>query len=89
MKIDFHTGKRRLVAPTCPALAVRRRKRREDGLATVFFIALLAIMMILVMTESRALFQLRHDTKLIEQKQIKRLNAAATNNVAVAQPESK
>ena len=34
-------------------------KRRESGLATMIFIILLAIMMILVMAESRALFHLQ------------------------------
>lgn len=89
MKIDFRNRKHRLVAPTAPAAGARRRQRGEDGLATVFFIALLAIMMILVVAESRALFQLRHDTKLIEQQQIKRLNTAATNTVAVIKTEAK
>ena len=53
--------------------------RHEEGLATVIFIALLAIMMILVTAESRALFQLRRETKFLEQQQIKRLDATATN----------
>lgn len=51
-------------------------------MATVIFIALLAIMMILVMAESRALFHLRQEVKLLEQKQIQRLNNPPTNAVA-------
>ncbi|HVU26371.1 MAG TPA: hypothetical protein VHG71_01380 [Verrucomicrobiae bacterium] len=59
-------------------------KKNEAGLATVVFIALLAIMMILVTAETRALVQLRQENKLLEQQQIKRLNA-----IAAAQSETK
>ena len=55
-------------------------KRYESGLATMIFIILLAIMMILVMAESRALFHLHRETKFLEQQQIKRLNGSATNS---------
>ena len=54
-------------------------KRHEGGLATMIFIILLAIMMILVMAESRALFHLHRETKFLEQQQIKRLNGSPTN----------
>jgi hypothetical protein len=64
-------------------------KRREGGMATVFFIALLAIMLILVTAESRALFHLHREVKLLEQQQVKRLDASQTNSVAVTKPESK
>jgi hypothetical protein len=43
-------------------------------MATLLFIALLAIMMILVTAETRSLIQLRRDLKLLEQHQIQRLN---------------
>ena len=52
-------------------------KKHESGLATIVFIALLAIMMILVTAETRALIQLRQENNLLEQQQIKRLNAIA------------
>ena len=61
----------------------------ERGMVTVIFIALLAIMLILVTAESRALIQLRRETKLLEQQQIKRLNFSQTNTLAFTQPESK
>ena len=48
-------------------------------MATFLFIALLAIMMILVTAESRALFHLHREVKLLEQKQIKRLDLSQTN----------
>ena len=58
-------------------------------MATVLFIALLAIMMILVTAEARALIQLRREVKLLEQQQIKRLNGPLTNAVAIATLETK
>jgi hypothetical protein len=62
---------------------VRRRwKGRETGMVTVLFIALLAIMMVFVLVESQALIRLRREVKLLEQQQIKRLNASQTNTVS-------
>ncbi len=58
-------------------------------MATVIFIALLAIMLILVTAESRALIQLRREVKLLQQQQIKRLNLSQTNSMAVIQPVPK
>lgn len=64
-------------------------RRREGGSATVVFIALLAIMVILVTVNGQALFRLHREVKFVEQQQIKRLNASQTNAVAVIQPDSK
>jgi hypothetical protein len=64
-------------------------RKVERGMATVVFIALLAVMMILVTAESRALFNLHREVKLLEQQQIKRLDNLQTNSVAVTQPDSK
>jgi hypothetical protein len=47
----------------------------------VIFIALLAIMMILLTANSRVLIHLRREVKFMEQQQIKRLNASTTNTV--------
>jgi len=67
-------------------MKIRRKhfNRRERGMATLVFIALLAIMLILVMAESRALLLLHREVKLLEQQQIKRLNAAPTNTILTA-----
>jgi hypothetical protein len=59
-------------------------KCREAGSITLVFITLLAIMMILVMAESRALIHLRREVKFLEQQQMKRLNPPPTNAVAAA-----
>ena len=69
--------------------ATRGKKRNKSGLATIIFIALLAIMMILVTAESRALFNLHREVKFLEQQQVKRLDASQTNSVAVTKPDSK
>jgi len=59
-------------------------RKHSEGLATILFIALLAIMMILITAESRALFNLHREVKLLEQQQLKRLNSPATNAVLPA-----
>ncbi len=57
-------------------------RRRKDGVvATMIFMALLGIMMILVAANVRTLVHLHATEKLIEQKQIQRMNAAQTNAV--------
>ena len=63
MKIQLRHFTQR--APNAP-------KRSEGGMITVIFIALMAIMLILVMAESRALIQLHRELKFLEQQQIKR-----------------
>ncbi len=62
-------------------------QRNERGLATMIFIILLAIMMILVTAESRALFHLHRETKFLEQQQIKRLNGSPTNSAPARAPQ--
>jgi hypothetical protein len=59
-------------------------KRSEEGLATFIFIALLAIMLVLVMAESTALFHLHREMQLLEQQQIKRLDASQINSIGRA-----
>ena len=55
------------------------RRPREGGSAVFVFVTLLAIMMILVTANSDALFHLRREINLLEQQQMKRLNASPTN----------
>jgi len=61
----------------------------ESGSATVIFIALLAIMMILVMANTKSLFLLHREVQLLEKQQIKRLDASPTNSPATFRPNSK
>ena len=61
-------------------------RRKQGGfVATVEFIALLAIMVLLVTINAKALFHLHREVRLLEQQQIKRLNASETNTVAEIQ----
>ena len=53
------------------------------------FIALLGIMMILVMAESRALFHLHREVKFLEQQQTNRLHRAQVAAPAATLPEGK
>jgi hypothetical protein len=64
-------------------------RQGERGLATLVFITLLAIMMILVTAEGRALFRLHREVKFLAQQQIQRLDHSQTNPVAVIRPASK
>ena len=75
-----------------PTLVIHEQiaaRRSERGLATMIFIVLLAIMMILVMAEARALFNLHREVKLLEKQQIKRLQLSTTNSVPVLTPAAK
>jgi hypothetical protein len=84
MKIQRNPFERECAGRTGRAEAQRRRTARESGMATVIFIALLGIMMVLVMVESSSLIRLRREVKLVEQQQLKRLNGPQTNTVATA-----
>jgi len=64
-------------------------RRNERGMATMIFIVLLAIMMMLIMAESRALIQLHHEVKFVEQQQIKRLNSPSPNPAATITSDTK
>lgn len=64
-------------------------KRSEGGSITFIFIALLAIMIILVTAETRALIHLRREVKFLEQQQVKRLNGPPTNAVTTTIPKLK
>ncbi len=54
-----------------------RSKRDENGMATLIFIILLTIMMMLTMAELRCVVRLHREVKFLEQQQIKRLNLTA------------
>jgi hypothetical protein len=73
MRIQPDNFKRGLGAP----------RRSEGGFATLIFIVLLAIMLILVTAEAGALFHLHREVRFLEQQQIKRLDASQTNATSV------
>jgi hypothetical protein len=55
------------------------RHHRQRGSAVVVYLALLAIMVILTAANSNTLLHLHRELNLLDQRQIKRLNASATN----------
>ena len=71
----------------------RSRPHRQSGSAVLIFITLLAIMLMLVAANSSALLHLHRELRLLDQRQIKRLNASQTNATTTAispgQPGSK
>jgi len=71
----------------------RSRSHRQSGSAVLIFITLLAIMLMLIAANSSALLHLHRELKLLDQRQIKRLDASQTNAITTAispeQPGSK
>ena len=55
------------------------RHHRQCGSAVVVYLALLSIMVILSAANSNTLLHLHRELNLLDQRQIKRLNASATN----------
>jgi hypothetical protein len=55
------------------------RHHRQRGSAVVVYLALLAIMVILSAANSNTLLHLHREMNLLDQRQIKRLNASSTN----------
>jgi hypothetical protein len=64
---------------------VRRFARRnEHGMATIMFISLLTIMVLLAAAESASLIHLHREVKWMEQQQIKRLNGPQNSSASAA-----
>jgi Tfp pilus assembly protein PilX len=61
------------------------RQRRQRGSAVVVYLVLLAIMVILAAANSNTLLFLRRELNLLDQRQIKRLNASAANSTGRAE----
>jgi hypothetical protein len=59
-------------------------RNRRNGSAVVLFLALLAIMLLLVAANSKALFQLHQEARLLNRRQIERLDASQTNVMTAA-----
>ncbi len=61
--------------------------RRQSGSAVLIMITLLAVMLLLITANSSALLHLHRELKLLDQRQVERLNASQTNLVtAVLSP---
>lgn len=61
-------------------------RARQRGSAVAVLLVMLAIMLILVAANGKALLHLQKELKFIERQQTRRLNAAQTNAVVVVPP---
>lgn len=64
-------------------ILIQSPRQREEGVAVIVVLALLSIMLIFVNANTRALYSLGRELKLVEQQQIKRLNARTSRTNAV------
>lgn len=55
-----------------------KNRRRQDGLATILMLILLALVLSFIIANATTLSTLHSDVKRIEQRQIRRINPAAT-----------
>jgi len=55
------------------------RRHRQSGSAVLVFITLLAIMLLLITANSSTLLHLHRELKLLDQRQVERLNTSQTN----------
>ena len=60
------------------------RRHRQSGSAVLVFITLLAIMLMLITANSSTLLHLHRELKLLNQRQVERLNVSQTNVTATA-----
>jgi hypothetical protein len=60
-------------------------RRGQNGSTVLVLITLLVIMVILATANSKALFYLHREIKLLEKKQVERLNASQTNIVTLSE----
>jgi hypothetical protein len=69
------------------------RHSHQSGSAVLIFVTLLAIMLMLITANSSALLHLHHELKLLDRRQVERLNASQTNTTTIVispvQPGSK
>jgi hypothetical protein len=61
---------------------------RQRGFATIVFITLLAIMVVLATANTTALIRLHREVRLLEQNQIKRINGPLVNAAPAAHPQN-
>jgi hypothetical protein len=61
----------------------RGRRTRERGVAVIIVLALIAILMILVASNVKALHQLQRELRLVEHKQLQQRDARAARTNAI------
>lgn len=65
-------------------LPKKHSRQRERGMATMMFISLLTIMVLLATANAMALIRLHREVKFVEQQQIKRLNGPSNHSTLAA-----
>jgi hypothetical protein len=68
-----------------PTTVMSRNPGNRNGSVVFIFLTLLAIMMILFAANSRSLLDLHNQLKLLEHRQVERLNASQTNVIGRAE----
>ena len=63
-------------------LLAHPHQRRQQGVAVIVVLALLSIMLLYVLANSRSLYDLGCELRLLEKQQIKRMNARMGNTNA-------
>jgi hypothetical protein len=69
-------------------LYLSRARRSENGSAVLVMLALLVLILMLCTATTRTVLSSRQEISLIEQRQVARLAAAATNAPSAAKPIS-
>ncbi len=80
--------KTRLAKPRSGA-AFSRSADSQSGSAVVIFLALLAIMLVLVAANGKTLLLMKKELQLIEHKQVQRLERSQTNTASPTSLEAK
>jgi hypothetical protein len=68
-----------------PPPGISSARHREQGMATFVVLVLMAILVVLAASNVASLRQLQRETRLVEQRQLQRLRAAAKDTNAPAQ----
>ncbi len=73
-------------------MQIKTHRRGEGGVAVLLVLVLISLMLALVTANTNALFQLKREVKLLEDRQVRRwiaIDAAATNAPPSTPPVSK
>ena len=61
-------------------------RRRQRGSALIMMLGLIAMLLVIATANNQSVTWLRRELRIVEQQQLQRLNAGATNSPAALQP---
>jgi len=61
-------------------------RRRQHGSALIMMLGLIAMLLVIATANNQSVTWLRRELRIVEQQQLQRLNAGATNSPAALQP---